>query len=140
DDYAHHPKEIETSINAFKKLYPEHLLLVVFQPHLYSRTRDFAEGFASSLSLADELILLDIYPARELPIDGITSKTIGERVSGIPLKYETKETLLAYLTQHLAHETRPVLLVTMGAGDIDTLVEPIIAALNISLTRNETQK
>ncbi|MDR0762966.1 MAG: UDP-N-acetylmuramate--L-alanine ligase, partial [Bacteroidales bacterium] len=141
DDYAHHPKEIETSINALKKLYPEHLLLVVFQPHLYSRTRDFADGFASSLSLADELVLLDIYPARELPIDGITSKTIGNNISDIPLKYETKETVLVYLKIYLkkylkeclSNETRKTLLVTMGAGDIDTLVDPIITIILISL-------
>ncbi|MDR1974297.1 MAG: UDP-N-acetylmuramate--L-alanine ligase [Bacteroidales bacterium] len=125
DDYAHHPKEIETSIRSFKKLYPEYFLLLVFQPHLYSRTRDFAEDFAKSLSLADELVLLDIYPARELPIEDISSKTIGQYVSKIPLQYETKENLLAFLQTRLDKESRPVLLVTMGAGDIDTLVAPI---------------
>ena len=129
DDYAHHPKEIETSINSFKKLYPQHLLLVVFQPHLYSRTRDFADGFAKALSLANELVLLDIYPARESPVESISAKTIGERISDIPLKYETKETLPAYLKERLHNETRPVLLVTMGAGDIDTLVEPITTVI-----------
>ena len=76
DDYAHHPKEVRATINAAKLLFPEREITVVFQPHLYSRTKDFAKDFAVSLSLADQLILLDIYPARELPIEGVNSKML----------------------------------------------------------------
>jgi UDP-N-acetylmuramate--alanine ligase len=74
DDYAHHPEELRAAISSVKRLYPDKKLTAIFQPHLYTRTRDFADGFAEVLSMVDELILLDIYPARELPIEGVTSK------------------------------------------------------------------
>ena len=125
DDYAHHPTEIEAFLKSMKSLYPNRKLTAVFQPHLYSRTRDFAKGFASSLSLADELLLMDIYPARELPIPGIDADIIFKDVTS-PVKMRcTKNDLLKKL------ESMEIdVLVTVGAGDIDTFVEPIKNWLN----------
>ncbi len=120
DDYAHHPSEIKASIKSIKNLYPELKLTGIFQPHLYSRTRDFADEFAEALSALDELILLDIYPAREKPIPGVSSKLIFDKVN---LKNKTlcsKENLLPLLK-----ERKMELLVTLGAGDIDQLVPQI---------------
>ncbi|NID11516.1 UDP-N-acetylmuramate--L-alanine ligase [Fibrella aestuarina] len=114
DDYAHHPAEVQAFLSSVKALYPDRELTVIFQPHLFSRTRDFAEGFAESLSLADHLILLDIYPARELPIDGVTSDLILQRVTSQSKQISTKEGLPGVL-----RKIKPSLLVTVGAGDID---------------------
>ncbi len=87
DDYAHHPTEIDAFLRSMKSMYPDRKLTVVFQPHLYSRTRDFAEGFSRSLSLADELLLMDIYPARELPIPGVDSDMIfGDITSPVKMR------------------------------------------------------
>ena len=119
DDYAHHPEELRACISSVKELYPGKRVTGIFQPHLYSRTRDFAEGFAKSLSMLDCLILLDIYPARELPIPGITSEIIFNEVTCE--KYQcSKEIALEVLE---AHPSDVVL--TLGAGDIDQLVQPI---------------
>ncbi|OGX89040.1 UDP-N-acetylmuramate--L-alanine ligase [Hymenobacter coccineus] len=117
DDYAHHPREIEAFLRSVRALYPGRQLRVVFQPHLFTRTRDFAEGFAQSLSIADEVILLDIYPARELPLPGVTSEIILAGITS-PLKsIQTKTQVLA------GAQTDPLeVLATVGAGDIDTLV------------------
>ena len=117
DDYAHHPREIEAFLHSVRALYPGRWLRVVFQPHLFTRTRDFAEGFAQSLSIADEVILLDIYPARELPLPGVTSDIILAGITS-PLKsIQTKTQVLA------GAQTDPLeVLATVGAGDIDTLV------------------
>ncbi|WP_069661023.1 UDP-N-acetylmuramate--L-alanine ligase [Arcticibacter eurypsychrophilus] len=120
DDYAHHPEELKACIAAAKRLYPEKKLTVLFQPHLYSRTLDFAVGFAESLSLADHLILLDIYPARELPIEGVTSAIILNLVKSETKVLSTKENALLLIS-----ENPPELLLTVGAGDIDLMVEPI---------------
>ncbi|MHC2993176.1 UDP-N-acetylmuramate--alanine ligase [Pontibacter sp. HJ8] len=121
DDYAHHPKEISAFMNSLRAIYPDKKLKVIFQPHLFTRTRDFADEFAESLSKADELVLLDIYPAREKPIAGVTSQMILERVSG-PEKYLLrKEEMLQNLRENPDFEV----LATVGAGDIDTLVKPI---------------
>ncbi|MDR0824778.1 MAG: UDP-N-acetylmuramate--L-alanine ligase, partial [Prevotella sp.] len=120
DDYAHHPEELAASITSVKELYPDRKLTGIFQPHLYSRTRDFAPEFARSLSLLDELILLDIYPAREKPIEGITSKIIFDKVT-CPKVLCDKEELLSLLDKK---DDIDVLL-TIGAGDIDRLLEPI---------------
>lgn len=114
DDYAHHPAEVQAFLSSVKALYPDRELTVIFQPHLFSRTRDFAEGFAESLSLADNLVLLDIYPARELPIEGVTSSLILQRVTSQSKQLSTKEALPGVL-----RKINPSLLVTVGAGDID---------------------
>ncbi|MEG1717073.1 MAG: UDP-N-acetylmuramate--L-alanine ligase [Bacteroidales bacterium] len=124
DDYAHHPKEIKACLNSLKELYPNKKISLLFQPHLYSRTKDLAEDFADSLSMADELILLDIYPARELPIEGITSHIIGDKVFGIPVYYVSKGDVLKFLERNIKTD----ILVSMGAGDIDRLV-PVIKDL-----------
>lgn len=120
DDYAHHPKEISSCISAIKNLYPEKKITVIFQPHLYSRTRDFADEFAESLALADMLYLLDIYPARELPVKGITSEWLFEKINLKNKKLCSKTDVIENIK-----ENKPELLVTLGAGDIDRLVETI---------------
>lgn len=119
DDYAHHPTEIESFLKSLKALYPEKKITAIFQPHLYTRTRDFVEGFAESLDLADEVILLDIYPAREEPIEGVTSQIIFDRIN-------TKKTLInkEQLMAHVRSSEYEVI-ATLGAGDIDKLVIPI---------------
>ena len=117
DDYAHHPDELRQSIRSVKALYPSRRLTVAFQPHLYSRTRDFAPEFAEALSDADEVILLDIYPARERPIPGVTSDIIGSLIKGPDVTRTTRDGLAGII----AHTPFEVLL-TAGAGDIsDTL-------------------
>jgi UDP-N-acetylmuramate--alanine ligase len=120
DDYAHHPAEIEAFLKSMRSMYPEKKLTVVFQPHLFTRTRDFADGFSESLSLADTLLLLDIYPARELPIPGVDADMIMKNVSS-PVKIRCGKTDLLEKLDSLEIEV----LVTIGAGDIDTFVGPI---------------
>ena len=120
DDYAHHPEEIRSCLQAIHDSYPDKQLTLVFQPHLFSRTRDFMDEFASVLALADELILLDIYPAREQPIEGITSEALLEKVQTANKKICKKTELIK-----LIDSEKPELLVTMGAGDIDRFVEPL---------------
>ena len=120
DDYAHHPEEIRSCLTAVKASFPERRLTLVFQPHLFSRTRDFMDEFAEVLALADRLILLDIYPARELPIEGITSKALLDKVQLEDKRICTKAELI-----NLIESEKPELLVTMGAGDIDRFVEPL---------------
>ena len=120
DDYAHHPRELEAIIGSVRKLYPQRRITGIFQPHLYSRTRDFAGEFAASLSLLDELILLDIYPAREMPIPGVTSRLVFDNVTIADKTLTTKNDLL----EVLSHK-KPELFITLGAGDIDKFIEPI---------------
>lgn len=122
DDYAHHPQEIATAIDSVRKLYPERKLIGVFQPHLYTRTRDFADDFARVLHTMDELILLPIYPARELPIPGVTSEILGGRVV-------EKADLIPHLKELIANSQEPVAILTVGAGDIDRLVPDIAKAI-----------
>lgn len=122
DDYAHHPAELKASIQSVKELYPDKKVTGIFQPHLYTRTRDFAADFAASLSLLDELILLDIYPAREEPIPGVTSQIIFDQVTISNKRMIRKEELLD-LVQKEAASFEVVLMV--GAGNIDRLVEPV---------------
>ena len=123
DDYAHHPEELRVLIAGAKAMFPNRKCTLVFQPHLFSRTRDLVEGFAEVLGLVEQVILLPIYPARELPIDGITSAWLANQVkSGVTLL--EKDELENYLV-----ELKPELLITAGAGDIDKLVEPIKQAL-----------
>lgn len=119
DDYAHHPAELRACINSVKKLYPDKKLTGVFQPHLYSRTRDFAEEFAEVLDTLDECWLLDIYPARELPIEGINSEFLALKMQKTPLLIDKRNVL-----KRLEIE-KPELLLLLGAGDIDQLVKPI---------------
>ncbi len=120
DDYAHHPSELKASISSIKALFPDRKITGVFQPHLYTRTRDFASEFAKSLSMLDELILLDIYPARELPIEGVSSEIILRDVKLDKKTLCSKENLLSLLKDRQLE-----VLVTFGAGDIDKLV-PLI--------------
>lgn len=120
DDYAHHPQEIDATIASLRELYPDKRLCGVFQPHLYSRTKDFADEFAKSLEQLDDVILLPIYPAREEPIAGVSSKMILHKINKMD-KYCVDKSQLFPLLEAL----NPELLVTMGAGDIDKLVEPI---------------
>jgi len=120
DDYAHHPEEIKAFLQSVKAMYPDKKITAVFQPHLFTRTRDFASGFSKSLSLADEVILLDIYPAREQPIAGITSEMLLHEITSPNKCVISKDDLLTHLDQHT-----PAVLVTIGAGDIDRLVKPI---------------
>jgi UDP-N-acetylmuramate--alanine ligase len=121
DDYAHHPKEIDAFMTSLRALYPNKKILVLFQPHLFTRTRDFAAEFAESLSKADELVLLDIYPAREKPITGVTSEIILERVNCAKKELVRKEEIVEKLSKNLDFDV----LATIGAGDIDTLVKPL---------------
>ncbi|PWJ60141.1 UDP-N-acetylmuramate--alanine ligase [Dyadobacter jejuensis] len=130
DDYAHHPTEITALLNSVRALYPNRKLTVVFQPHLFTRTRDFIDGFAESLSNVDQLILLDIYPAREEPIEGVNSEWLLSKVKIENKVLVTKSELLNNLN---ANELE--LLVTLGAGDIDSLVRPIQNLLGKPLTK-----
>lgn len=123
DDYAHHPVELEASIRSVRSLYPSSKILGVFQPHLYSRTADFYREFAHSLDLLDEVILLDIYPARELPMPGVSSQLIAQQMiksSSTPIL--AREELLPHLE---ARTELPPVVVMLGAGDIDRLVKPV---------------
>ena len=120
DDYAHHPEELKAAIGAAKQLYPDKKITGIFQPHLFSRTRDFADGFAESLDMLDEAILLDIYPARELPIQGVNSQMLLDKMKSKNKVLLKKTDVLEYIRQ-----MQPTVLMTLGAGDIDTLVEPL---------------
>ncbi|RYF88675.1 MAG: UDP-N-acetylmuramate--L-alanine ligase [Chitinophagaceae bacterium] len=120
DDYAHHPEELRALITSAKELYPAKKCTVVFQPHLFSRTKDHAAGFAQVLSLADEVLLLPIYPARELPVPGVTSDLILEKITAAKKSVVSKGELLQW-----ARKNPVELFITSGAGDIDTLIEPL---------------
>lgn len=125
DDYAHHPKEISAAISSIRNIFPGRRLCAIFQPHLFTRTRDFYREFAESLSALDELILLPIYPARELPIEGVSSEMILELVTIPDKKIVSKEELMKEL------ESKDIdILITLGAGDINTFIEPITELLN----------
>lgn len=125
DDYAHHPTELNACLSAVKELYPNKKTLVVFQPHLFSRTQDFVDDFARSLAQVSELILLDIYPAREKPIEGVTSEWL---LAKIDLK--NKEVCSLEKAMELIKEKEFDVIVTVGAGNIDTLYQPIKNWLN----------
>jgi UDP-N-acetylmuramate--alanine ligase len=120
DDYAHHPEELRESITSIKTLFPDRKICGIFQPHLYTRTRDFMDGFAETLSLLDELILVDIYPARELPIEGVSSDVLFDKVTIKNKTRAKKEELLDILK-----DKELDILVTFGAGDIDAYVPRI---------------
>jgi UDP-N-acetylmuramate--alanine ligase len=120
DDYAHHPEELRALISGAKALFPGMKCTVVFQPHLFTRTRDFVDGFAESLDLADEVLLLPIYPARELPIEGVTSQLIADKMKSGKANVIDKKELSDIIKNKVSG-----LVITAGAGDIDALVEPI---------------
>jgi UDP-N-acetylmuramate--alanine ligase len=124
DDYAHHPTEIDAVFQAVSELYPNQKVLAVFQPHLFSRTRDFADGFAKSLSQFDEVVVLAIYPARELPIEGITSNWLLNKMTNSNKKVVSKADLIPTIL-----ESDAKIIVTIGAGDIGELVPSIKRAL-----------
>ncbi|MGM9786245.1 MAG: UDP-N-acetylmuramate--L-alanine ligase [Candidatus Cryptobacteroides sp.] len=124
DDYAHHPKEIAAAVSAMREIFPGRRLTAVFQPHLYTRTRDFADGFAQALSGVDKLILLDIYPAREEPIPGVTSEIIFDKVTAPEKVLLKREELMEYLENEQVDT-----LVTFGAGNIDRFIGPITEML-----------
>lgn len=127
DDYAHHPEELKALLTSVRSLFPQRRITVVFQPHLFSRTRDLADGFAGSLSLADRVLLLPIYPAREQPIPGVTSEMILDKVESSDRLLVTKEGLMNWMSEHAQHQDRDFgeVIVMAGAGDIDALVEPV---------------
>lgn len=125
DDYAHHPEELRALITGTKSLFEGKKCTVIFQPHLFTRTRDFADGFGEVLSLADEVILLPIYPARELPIEGVTSEMILGKMKLGNKQVMNKEALLDWISNEYVKRKGDQVLVTAGAGDIDTLVTPI---------------
>ena len=120
DDYAHHPDELKALLTGAKKLFPEKKCMLIFQPHLFSRTKDFADGFAESLDMADEIILLPIYPARELPVEGVNSEMLLNKMKATNKKVMHKTEILDWIKNN-----KTELLITAGAGDIDTLVQPI---------------
>ena len=124
DDYAHHPKEIEAAVRSIRDIFPGRKLTAVFQPHLYTRTRDFADEFARALSKVDKLILLDIYPAREEPIPGVSSEIIFDKVTAPEKVLLRKEELMDYLKDEPLEA-----LVTLGAGNIDRFIQPITQML-----------
>jgi len=124
DDYAHHPTEIAACLNSVKALYPNEKLTAIFQPHLFSRTRDFLEDFGKSLSIADEIYLLDIYPARELPIPGINSELVLTKIT-----QENKQVISKTAFIETIQKKKPKLLVTMGTGDIDLILDDLKNAI-----------
>jgi len=128
DDYAHHPEELRALINGAKTLFRQKKCTVIFQPHLYSRTRDLADGFAEVLDLADEVILLPIYPARELPLEGVNSEMILDKMKKEHKRVMTSEQLMDWIRkEYVTTVNREFgeILITAGAGDIDMLTEPI---------------
>ncbi|MDE3235729.1 MAG: UDP-N-acetylmuramate--L-alanine ligase [Bacteroidota bacterium] len=124
DDYAHHPEELRALITGVRSLFTNEKIIVVFQPHLFSRTKDLCDEFAESLDLADEIVLLPIYPARELPMEGVTSELILQK-----MKLEQKQVLSKAAMQQWMKDRQPRIVVMAGAGDIDALVLPVKALL-----------
>lgn len=125
DDYAHHPEELRALLTSVRSLFPQRVVTVIFQPHLFTRTRDFADGFAEVLSIADRVILLPIYPARELPIDGVNSEMILEKIDREDKQVLSKEEFMAWLKDHELNKEFGEVIVMAGAGDIDAMVQPV---------------
>jgi len=125
DDYAHHPEEIKAAISTARAMFPQRQLMVVFQPHLYTRTRDFYDGFAEALNKADCVLLMDIYPARELPIEGVSTEGIRDRMDLAETHLVKREALMEAIKSRLLP---PTMLLTLGAGDIDREVPKLKAA------------
>lgn len=135
DDYAHHPVEIQALLKTVREMYPYKKITAIFQPHLYSRTRDLADDFSKSLSMADELILLDIYPAREQPIEGVTSEILLDKITCAHKSILSKKEVLKYVQSN-----DPELLLTVGAGDIDQLIETVKNILLDKISQKVEQK
>jgi UDP-N-acetylmuramate--alanine ligase len=128
DDYAHHPEELRALIHGAKTLFRQKKCTIIFQPHLYTRTRDLADGFAEVLDLADEIILLPIYPARELPIEGVNSEMILKKMKNENKRLMHKEELMNWIKKDYLKNSNTEfgeVLLTAGAGDIDLMIEPI---------------
>jgi UDP-N-acetylmuramate--alanine ligase len=127
DDYAHHPEELKALLNSTRNLFPQRKLTVLFQPHLFSRTKDHAEDFGKALSIADRIVLLPIYPARELPMEGVTSEMLLKSIDSKDKQVVTKENIVGWMKDHLNTIDKEFgeVIVTAGAGDIDTMVEPL---------------
>ena len=127
DDYAHHPAELKALLTSVKSLFPQRVVTVIFQPHLFTRTRDFANGFAEALSIADNVVLLPIYPARELPLPGVSSEMVLEKINANEKVLVTKEGLLDWMREHVQHLNKEFgeVIVMAGAGDIDAMVMPV---------------
>lgn len=130
DDYAHHPQELNALLRGARKLFPDLKMSLVFQPHLYSRTRDFAKEFSQSLSLADEVYLMPIYPARELPMEGVSSEMLVKDITVPCTLLNEKEDILALIGKRVKDGNTPELLITAGAGNIDIMVQPLAKILN----------
>jgi UDP-N-acetylmuramate--alanine ligase len=128
DDYAHHPEEIKVLIDSIKMFYPNQKIIGVFQPHLFTRTRDFADGFASQLSRLDELILMPIYPAREEPIHGISSEWLLQKIKCQKKSLKSPSEILQYFSKF-----KQGIILTIGAGDIDRIVKPLTDILKSNL-------
>jgi UDP-N-acetylmuramate--alanine ligase len=125
-DYAHHPNEIEQSVKSVRELYKDKRIAAIFQPHLYTRTRDFYKEFAEALSQLDEVILTEIYPAREEPIEGVTSQLIYDNLSeGVKKEMISKDQVLNFVKSHHFE-----VLIVLGAGDLDNMVPKITRLLN----------
>ena len=127
DDYAHHPEELRALLKSVRALFPQRKITVIFQPHLYSRTKDFAKAFSDSLDIADAILLLPIYPARELPMEGVSSELILKGIEGGKAKIIEKDALLQYMQDYVKDIDKEFgeVIVTAGAGDIDALVQPL---------------
>jgi UDP-N-acetylmuramate--alanine ligase len=130
DDYAHHPEELRALISGAKSLFSDLYCTVIFQPHLFTRTRDFQAEFAESLGLADKVYLLPIYPAREKPIEGVTSAIISDKMDKEKVSLVGKDEIPAIIKDKVQKGINKELLIVAGAGDIDTLVIPIRDILN----------
>jgi UDP-N-acetylmuramate--alanine ligase len=128
DDYAHHPEELRALLNGARSLFKERKCTIIFQPHLYTRTRDLADGFAEVLDLADETILLPIYPARELPIAGVSSELLLEKMGSTHKRVMTRVELMKWISDVFSkniNKENGDLLIMAGAGDIDVMVERV---------------
>ena len=125
DDYAHHPQELKALISGARALFPDKKCTVIFQPHLFSRTKDLSKEFAESLDEADEVVLLPIYPARELPMEGVSSKLISDQMKSVHVWLLEKDELMDFLEEKMKTGQEQKLLITAGAGDIDAMVQPI---------------
>jgi UDP-N-acetylmuramate--alanine ligase len=125
DDYAHHPEELRALLTSVRSLFPQRIVTVVFQPHLFTRTRDLAGGFAEALSIADRVIVLPIYPARELPIEGVNSEMILRKIDKDDKMMLTEDELLNWMKKHELNKEFGEVMVMAGAGNIDALVRPV---------------